>query len=314
MEIRHMSKVLVKTNDLPHEDWIRYRKMGIGGSDVGAICGLNPWASAIDVYMDKLGLKDEKPDNEAMRQGRDLEEYVAWRFEEATGKKVRRRNAILQHDEYDFMLANIDREIIGENAGLECKTASVYATDKWADDKIPPHYELQCYHYMAVTGAERWYLCCLILNKSLEIRTIERDAEVINQLIDIEKAFWTNNILGKVMPPPDGSKAAGEILRSIYQDSNPDEVIELTGFDQKLKRYDEIVDLENIIGSEKEQIKQEIMAIMGEAETAYCKDRRITWKKQAGRKSIDTKLLKAEKPDIYLDYLQVSDPIRVFRI
>ena len=293
-----MSKVLVNINGLSHDEWINIRRSGIGGSDVGAICGLNPWASAIDVYMDKLGLKDEKPDNEAMRQGRDLEEYVAKRFEEATGKKVRRRNAILQHDEHDFMLANIDRWLYFENAGLECKTASVYAASDWADGKIPAHYELQCHHYMAVTGADKWYLCCLILNKSLELREIPRDEEVIKQIIAIEKSFWNDNVLAKIMPAPDGSDAATAILKSIYKDSNPDEIVELNGYEDKLKRFDEIVELEDILGTEKELIKQEVMVKMGEAETAICGRRKITWKKQAGRKSFDNKALQVEMPDI----------------
>ncbi len=309
-----MSKILVKTTDLPHEEWLDIRKSGIGGSEVGAICGMNPWASAIDVYMDKLGLKDEKPDNEAMRQGRDLEEYVAKRFEEATAKKVRRRNAILQHDEHDFMLANIDRWVDGENAGLECKTASVYAADNWSDGKIPAHYELQCHHYMAVTGASKWYLCCLILNKSLEIREIVRDEEVIAQLIDIESAFWHNNVLAKAMPPPDGSQAATGMIKTIYRDSDPEGVIELSGFEEKLKRYDEIIELEDVLGTEKEQIRQEIMVSMGKLEVAFVNGRKITWKSQAGRKTVDSKALRAQMPDIYLKYLQVGDRVRVFRI
>lgn len=309
-----MSRILAKTLDLPREEWIGLRRKGIGGSDAGAICGLNPWVSTIDVYLDKLGLKDEKQDNEAMRQGRDLEEYVARRFEEETGKKVRRRNAILQHDEVDYLLANIDRWVDGENAGLECKTASIFAKDAWADGKIPAHYEIQCHHYMAVTGADTWYLCCLILNKSLEIRTIKRDEELIRSLIEIEQAFWENHVVPRVMPAPDGSSAATAILSDLYKNSDPETVIELQGFENRLNEYDKILELENLVAKDKERIRQEIMTEMKEAEIAYCNGRKITWKKQAGRKSIDSKRLRKEKPDIYLDYLEEADPIRVLRI
>ena len=85
---------LISTVDMSHEEWLRYRKLGIGGSDAGSICGLNPYSSAIAVFQDKTQKEaGEKEDNEAMRQGRDLEEYVARRFMEETGKKVRRANA-----------------------------------------------------------------------------------------------------------------------------------------------------------------------------------------------------------------------------
>ena len=129
---------LISTVDMSHEEWLRYRKLGIGGSDAGSICGLNPYSSAIAVFQDKTQKEaGEKEDNEAMRQGRDLEEYVARRFMEETGKKVRRANAIYGHPDHDFMMANVDRLVVGENAGLECKTASAYSADKWKDGHIP---------------------------------------------------------------------------------------------------------------------------------------------------------------------------------
>lgn len=132
--------------------------LGIGGSDAGAICGRNPYASLMSVYYDKTREDTADCDNESMRQGRDLEAYVAQRFKEATGKKVRRSNIMYQSEEYPFMLANVDRLVVGELAGLECKTASAYSADKWKDDNIPVHYQIQCHHYMAVTEAKAWYL------------------------------------------------------------------------------------------------------------------------------------------------------------
>ena len=85
---------LISTAGMEREEWLRQRKNGIGGSDAGAVCGLNPYVSPVQVYLDKISDKISDYDNEAMRQGRDLEEYVARRFTEATGKKVRRANMI----------------------------------------------------------------------------------------------------------------------------------------------------------------------------------------------------------------------------
>ena len=137
-------KRLVDTTKITHEEWLRYRKMGISGTDAGSICGLNPYRSAMQVFIDKTTDTIEEIDNEAMKQGRDLEEYVAQRFCELTGKKVRRANAIFSNDEHPWMLANFDRLIVGERAGLECKTVSAYGADKWKDGAVPMHYLLQC--------------------------------------------------------------------------------------------------------------------------------------------------------------------------
>lgn len=134
---------LVSTKELEKTEWLKYRKLGIGGSDAGAVCGLNPYKTAMEVYQDKISEEViEEPDNEAMRQGRELEDYVARRFMKATGKKVRRVNFMFQHDQFPFMLADVDRMIVGENAGLECKTASPFKEAKWKENRIPLHYLL----------------------------------------------------------------------------------------------------------------------------------------------------------------------------
>ena len=111
-------KRLVSTLNLSKEDWLRYRKCGITGTDAGAILDVNPYRSAFQIYHDKISDTIEDIDNEAMRQGRDLEDYVAQRFSEETGLKVRRANAIYQSEEHPLLLADFDRLIVGQKAGV----------------------------------------------------------------------------------------------------------------------------------------------------------------------------------------------------
>ena len=151
-------KKLVSTLNMEKSEWLKYRKQGIGGSDAGAVCGFNPYRTALQVYQDKTTDETEEIDNEAMRQGREFEDYVARRFAEATGKKVRRANAMFYDEANPFMLADVDRLVVGENAGLECKTASPYMADKCKDGRIPLSYQIQCCHYMSVCNAKAWYI------------------------------------------------------------------------------------------------------------------------------------------------------------
>lgn len=148
----------IPISELRREEWLRLRKAGIGGSDAAAVCGLNPYSSPMKVFIDKMTDEITGEDNEAMRQGRDLEDYVAQRFTEATGMKVRRSNYMYRSIAHPFMFADVDRLIVGCDADLECKTASAYNADKWADDNIPIHYYIQCQYYMAVTGKKAWYI------------------------------------------------------------------------------------------------------------------------------------------------------------
>ena len=105
------------------EEWLRIRKNGIGGSDAGAIVGLNPYRSAMNVYLDKISDNVEQETTEAIRCGHDLEQYVAERFCEATGKKVHRSNYMYRSIEYPFLQADVDRLVVGEDAGSKLTKA-----------------------------------------------------------------------------------------------------------------------------------------------------------------------------------------------
>lgn len=173
----------ISTAGMAREEWLKLRKTGIGGSDAGAICGLNPYSSPMKVFWDKTSDGVEEGDNEAIRIGNDLEQYVAVRFMEATGLKVRRSNYMYRSKGHPYMIADVDRLVVGEDAGLECKTASAYNADKWADGKIPPHYAIQCYHYMAVTGKRVWYIAAVILGREFVYHKLTWDDALIQQLI-----------------------------------------------------------------------------------------------------------------------------------
>lgn len=299
------AKKLCATLDVDRDEWLKHRKLGIGGSDAAAIVGLDPYRSAYQVYCDKIGLLPEREDNEAMRQGRDFEQYVADRFCEATGKKVRRCNHILAHPEHDFLIANLDRVVVGENAFLECKTTSVYNKSDFQSADIPPYYYAQCVHYLMVTGAEKAYLAVLVLNRSFHWFEIERNENEINALMDAEIAFWNNFILSRNEPPPDGSERAGEAIRQLYGAGHDDETIDLIGFDRRIYRYLELGDLIKKLETEQEQIKQAIQAEMKTATLAHAREATVYWRNYT-RSSIDGKRLKSEMPDMYEKYLKTS--------
>lgn len=225
-------KRLISTINLSKEEWLRYRKCGITGTDAGAILGLNPYRSAFQVYHDKISDTIENIDSEAMRQGRDLEEYVAQRFTEATGLKVRRANAIYQNEEHPLLLADFDRLIVGQKAGLECKTVSPFSADKWADGKIPAHYMAQVNHYLAVSGFDCWYIAALIFGKELVIHKIISDKAVLDNLIAEEEHFWKYNVMPEIAPTPTGSEGDTQQINQMYFDDDKSKTADLN----KVKR------------------------------------------------------------------------------
>ena len=298
------TKVPIK--DLSREEWLKLRKTGIGGSDAGSICGMNPYSNAMKVFHDKTSdTIEEQQDNEAIRQGHDLEEYVAQRFMEETGLKVRRSNFMYRNLEYPFMIADVDRLVIGEDAGLECKTASAYNADKWKDGEIPLHYIMQCYHYMAVTGKRVWYIAAVILGREFTYRRLEWDDALISQMTAAEQYFWKNHVEKGIMPDPDGSKACDEVLRQYFHTARKSVEIELVGFDEKLDRRAALLEQIAPLQQELNQIEQEVKLYMKDNETASSSRFKVMWS-SVEKTSLDTKRIKLEKPEIYQEYAKVS--------
>jgi putative phage-type endonuclease len=299
---------------MTREEWLAQRKQGIGGSDAAAILGLNPWASAFDVYLDKLGLKEEKEDTEAMRQGRDLEEYVAHRFIEATGKELKKEPRILQHPEHEWMLANVDRLIVGENAGLECKTTSTLNVKPFKRGEYPPQYYVQCAHYMAVTGAAKWYLAVLVLGREFHIFEIERDEAEIAALIEAEKEFWFEHVQKKIPPQPDGKPATTAAIKQMFPGRDDLEAVVLQPQEEdKISRYLALQEQIKGLEQEAEKLKQELCLALGDAQIGITRDYVVEWKIRQ-RQSLDTKRLRKEQPDIYMKYLRPATTYRVFNI
>ncbi len=288
-----------------NREWLRLRKSGIGGSDAGAVCGMNPYSSAMKVFKEKTSEEIEEVDNEAIRIGHDLEDYVAQRFTEATGLKVRKSNFMYRSKEHPFMIADVDRFVIGEDAGLECKTASAYNADKWADGNIPLHYVLQCYHYMAVTGKKVWYIAAVILGREFTYRRLEWDDGLIGRLVAIEDDFWNNHVAKGIIPPPDGSKACDEVLEQYFHTARKASAIKLVGFDEKLRRREEILGFISELQEEQKQIEQEVKLFMQDNEFASSEAFRVSWKNIDSTK-LDAKRIKKEKPELYADYGKVS--------
>ncbi len=308
-----MNRGLIKipTLGMSRDEWLKHRKEHIGGSDAAAIVGLSEYASPVTVWSDKTNRLPEKEDNEAMRQGRDLEEYVAKRFTEKTGKRVRRENAIIVNPEIPFAHANVDRMVVGEDAGLECKTTSVLNLRKFRGGEFPDRYYVQCMHYMMVTGAQKWYLAVLVFGRDFYVFEIERDEGEIDALRDAERRFWSY-VERDEMPPADGSEGTTETIAAIYPESDGT-TCDLSAFasdiDTRIKINDRIKELE----TERKSIDNKIKAFMGASENGILTGSKVTFKNSV-RSTLDLTAFGEAYPDIDLAPFYRTSTYRTFSI
>lgn len=301
----------ISTLNMEHDEWLAHRRNSIGGSDASGIIGLNHWTSPYSIWAEKLGKLPPKEDNEAMRQGRDLEDYVAHRFAEKTGKKVRRENNILINPDYPFAHANVDRMVVGEDAGLECKTTSVLNLKSFKNGMFPDTYYVQCVHYLMVTGCSKWYLAVLVLGKDFMVFEIERDEDEINALAKSEADFW-KLVESQTPPVADGAASTSETISTLYPESN-DDTVSLVAYDNDLDQYmalsAQIKELEAL----KDEMANRVKAFMGESGKGETSKYKVSWT-SAERKSFDAKKFAADHKDMELsEYYKISS-YRTFKV
>lgn len=286
-----MAEVL-NIKDMTHEEWLKARQAGIGGSDAGTILGVNKWKSKTQLFFEKVNPElKQQVDNEFIYWGNVLEDVVAKEFEARTGKKVRKNNKMLRHPEHEFMLANLDRVIVGEKALLECKTTSQYNIDQWKDDEIPASYLCQIQHYMAVTGYEKAYIAVLCGGNQFIWKEVPRDDELIEIIINAEKDFWYNNVLAGVIPEIDGSDATKEFLNHMYKDIDETEVQLSDDVETLLTALEQVKQEEKELKELKTQYENKIKHILGNNLAGKTSGYQITWKPQV-RKTLDTKKIR----------------------
>ena len=169
------------------------RKTFIGGSDMPAIMGLSRWSTPLGVWAYKTGkvvnkLDVEKP--EFITLGLELEDFVAQKFAKETGKAVRRDRRDFTHPEHPFLMAHIDRRIVGTDELLEVKTCSAWKEKEWLGEDIPEEYILQVMWYLGLTGMKKGYIAVLIGGQKFIWKEVAFDKELFDQMVVAAVEFW----------------------------------------------------------------------------------------------------------------------------
>lgn len=313
---------LVKTQDLPREQWLEIRQGGIGSSDAAAALGLNPYQSRLALWMQKTGRGnllspiDPQDDQTPLYWGTLLEPIVAAHYTRRTGHRVRRINAVLQHPLHPWMWANIDREVMGapDVQLLECKTAGIQGARLWRDG-VPEYVQLQVQHQLAVTGKQAADVAVLLGGQELEIHRIERDEELIVQLITLEREFW-GYVERDQEPPADGSESADQALRALY----PQDAGRTLDLRQDLVMgavFSDLVAVRQVLEVQtalQEQLKQAIQQRMGDASRALFDGGEVSFKRSKDSSGLDIATLQKKEPGTVKAYTVTKPGSRRFLV
>lgn len=281
------------------QDWLELRRGYIGGSDAGAVAGMNPYAGAYSVWLEKTGRAQGFEGNLRTEVGAYLEDFVAKEFERQTGKKTRKLNRTLVNDLYPWACADIDRRITGEDAILEIKTTnSLPAMRMFGRNEYPAQWYCQMVHYLAVTGATKAYLAVLINGGEFRTWELERSETEIEALMRIEERFWehvTNDT------PPEAMAADSEAVNDYLGSAEtiPDTPLDLTPELGLLQQYAEAKAQADEWSKKLDELKARICVALGECETGLAEGYRVSWKPST-RATFDTKAFQKDNPGIDL--------------
>lgn len=304
----------VKIFDIKEHDgeWLEHRKLGIGGSDAAAVLGVSKWVTPFQLWLEKTN-RQEREDisgKDYVYFGTLLEDIVAKEFERRAEKKVQRRNAMYQHPDHPFMIADVDRVVVGENWGLECKTANAFKADEWKGDKVPDTYYVQVQHYIAVMGWDGCYIACLIGGNTFVWKAIPRNDAFINTLIAAEGTFWDG--VKKDMPP---SITGSDNIAILFPEQHDDEYLKSdAGFMETARR---ILQLDEDIQALEEQqnyLKNQLKLAIGDAAgiSGIC-----SWKQSKDSHKVDWKKVAEElgaTSEIIEKYTTITKGARPFKM
>jgi len=301
------------------EQWLRERKTYVGGSDIGAIVGVNPHKSCLDVYLEKVseGVIEEST-SEAAYWGNVLESVIAKEYAKRTGYRVEKPVGLIRHKEYPFIACNIDYWAIdrdGNSQILECKTANQLKAQLWGEEwtnQIPDSYQMQVAYYAAITGVERVDIAVLIGGQDFRIYRYIRDVEVEKKVIEVAKKFWNDYVL-KGIPPKAENR---EDIAKLFPKGNGLEVRADELITEKVSSLQDLRAHSEEITKQMNSLQLDIKNYMQENELLVGDDNEVlvTWKNTNPRVNIDLKRFKEEQQDLYLEYANYSKSSRVFLV
>jgi putative phage-type endonuclease len=299
--------------------WLEERKTYIGGSDLGAILGINNFRTELDVYFEKTaeGIVEDNV-GDAAYWGTILEDVVAAEYAKRTGFKIEKPAGLIRHNEYPFIACNLDYWVIDDQGNshiLECKTANQQKSTCWGEEgtnQIPESYLYQVAYYAAITGASRVDIAVLIGGQDFRIYRYDKDEVMESKLIRVARKFWNNHVLAGAPPKPRTQEDAAKL----YPKANG---LEVRADDIVLTKVQVLQDLkarEKTLAEEIKELQLYIKNYMQDGELLVGEEGKCyaTWKNSAGRTSVNTKKLKEEYSDIYQECLKESSGHRVFTL
>jgi putative phage-type endonuclease len=286
--------------ELSEEEWLARRKQGLGGTDVAAIVGVNPYRAPFDVYCEKMGLVDAQPPNDQMEYGRHNEAFALRLYRKYSGhdNTLTLGRRLFHHSDIPLWLGTPDAIVPHGGPGVEAKTASYYQQKlHWGEpgtDEVPDWYRIQVEWYMPLVSRDVFDFAAWFAGTNFEMYRVTREEVLLEQLAEAAKRFWRDHILAQ-HPPPMGAGAAAEAyLRKMFptelsmaREATPDEEAALMQLWQARATTTTAQQIEDAL-------ENQVKALIGEAAGIEGRLFRALWKRTKDGTSVNWKAIARE--------------------
>lgn len=299
--------VCADTTVIPRDEWLALRREGIGGSDIAAVMDLSPWLSRFALYVDKIGEDIPFDDSEYKKWGNRLEPSIALAFYEETGLEIWHQPVMLRSRSVPLAQANPDRFCItpdGEIAPVEIKNIGRQKAHEWADGP-PIHYRLQGQWYLFVTGQSAVYFAVLVGGQDFVIYLVERDDELIAEMLRQAEAFWT---LVQLRRPPDvdGSESTLAALKVRYAVIGRPRLEGGAPLSELVARHKTAKAIREQAEAQFQQVDNLLIDFLGDAEEGTVNEQVVVRRGMRKRTFIDVDALRRDYPEIANEYSKAT--------
>lgn len=294
-----------------NDRWHFNRRLGIGGSDIGSILGLNKYKGMIQLWEEKRGICGSEEQSEPAYWGNVLESVVAGEFAKRNGVSLQVPSDHLSLASHPWATANVDRNIDEWGDILECKTTSAYSKE-WGDDQsdeVPHSYYAQCQWYLMITKARKCHVALLQGGNKYRQFLVEPDEKIQQIMLKKATKFWFDNVIDNLMPEP----KAIDISNNCFND-NGNSITADSHLIEKLSELNSIQGEINNLKEKKEKMIVDIKSAMGDHSIVLDdqNNKLASWK-SSKQNRFSTSNFKKDYPDLYKQYLVQSEK-RTFKI
>lgn len=286
----------------------------IGGSDVSAIAGINPYKRPIDVWARLTGRQPDVEQNLAMRIGQLAEPMLTTLYEERTGDKLAPAEIVL-HPQYPHIGGSPDRLMVGRPKSVELKTGNLFTADRWGEegtDEVPEEYLCQVAWYQMLLGHDEADVAVLLGGADFRVYRLHRDRTLEERLLDLALQFHRDYVVTDREPPPDGSESMRDYIATRYGDSGPDLAPSSPEADAIAADYSRARQIREQWEQREETAKQRLQQLIGSARGIHTAAGKVSWSTCKGKTSVDIKALSETYPELVARHTRIGAKYRRF--